>query len=105
MEKYKIDTQAQTRISEAQIKNYFQEPDADVNDNNVPDPQDIANLALKRQALISKDIIDNLKLKETKEKRLKDNSLKERELDIKEKDIESKERIAKVNKNKYDSKK
>lgn len=105
MEKYKIDVQAQTRISEAQIKNYFQEPDIDANDNNVPDPQDIADLALKRQALISKDVIENLKLKEVKEKRLKDNSLKERELDIKEKDIESRERIAKVNKNKYDSKK
>ena len=46
LEKYKIDTDNQTRITTAEIGAYKGQVNLDVNGNGIPDPMEIANLAL-----------------------------------------------------------
>lgn len=105
MEKYKADLAAHTRITEAQIKNYFQTAGEDADMNGIPDPQQIAANALKQQELIAKKDLEGLKLSTQQQKNQQDYELKQRELDVKEKDIAAKIQIAKENKGKYDNKK
>lgn len=49
MEKYKIDTDATTRITVAQLNAYRGSENMDQNDNGIPDPIEIANTAIAEQ--------------------------------------------------------
>lgn len=80
--KYKIDQDNRTKIVVAQMGAYRYQEDLDANNNGIPDPMEIAELALRRndsQAIIQ----DN----ETK------NQLKGKELDLKSKESDNKVKI------------
>ena len=49
LEKYKIDTEAQTRIQVAQISSFARVQDQDTNDNAIPDQLEVGKLALEQQ--------------------------------------------------------
>ena len=57
LEKYKIDSDNQTRITVAQLGAYKFQDNLDANNNGIPDPIEIGNLALKRNQLDA-DIAD-----------------------------------------------
>ena len=62
LEKYRIDTEASTKIQQAEIMVYSRQTEWDLNNNGVPDPMEIANLSLEQQKEASK--------KETEDRRL-----------------------------------
>lgn len=47
MDKYKIDTEASTKIQIAQLATYNKREDVDLNDNGIPDPMEIATQSLE----------------------------------------------------------
>lgn len=51
LDKYKIDVDAQTKITVAEIGAYRFQEDLDANQNNIPDPMEIADLAMKESQL------------------------------------------------------
>ena len=57
LEKYKIDSDNQTRITVAQLGAYKFQENLDADNNGIPDPIEIGNLALKRNQLDA-DIAD-----------------------------------------------
>lgn len=75
LEKYKIDTDAQTKITVAQLNAYKGLQDLDQNDNGVPDVMEIAQQALAER------------------KQIADESAKQMELNAKLKDSENKKQI------------
>lgn len=111
MKKYQIDVQADTNIRVTQIKEYFQEPEADTDQNGIPDIMEIAKLAEAQRTNLANQNLQGLKLGLEQEK-MQDNrnqnaqqiELENKKLAMKDKEIRSKEKIAKMNKNKYDSK-
>lgn len=111
MKKYTTDVQADTSIRVAQIKEYFQEPETDTDSNGVPDIMEIAKLAETQRANLANQNLQGLKLN-LEQQKLQDNrsqnaqqvELENKKLAMKNKEIQSKEKIAKMNKNKYDSK-
>lgn len=80
--KYDIDTKANTALATAEIKNYFQMPDADTDNNGVPDPVDIANHALKLQESINKTNLENKKLSQDMAKHMDDQKNKKKQFDL-----------------------
>lgn len=57
LNKYKIDVDAQTKITVAEIGAYRFQEDLDANQNNIPDPMEIADLAM-RESQLSATIMD-----------------------------------------------
>lgn len=53
MERYKIETESNTRIAVAQIGTYFKDPGADVNTNGMADISEIAKMNLENQKALS----------------------------------------------------
>jgi len=110
MDKYKADLTARTNITVAQIKNYFQGPSEDSNNNGTPDPIEIVAAYQEQQKLIQARDLANMKLLQDQQKiddaRMSNQdkmALEQEKLKVKREDILSKEKIAKMNKNKYDS--
>ena len=73
LEKYKIDTDAQTKIIVAEINAYRNAENMDQNMNNIPDPIEIADQALKERKQLSdeasKQFEFNAKMRESENKR------------------------------------
>lgn len=104
LKKYEIDQNNSTRLAVAEMQTYNRSEDKDFNNNNISDPFEIHNQALKEQELKSKE-----------RNELDKNKLKAIEQQIKLVEIEEKNKterykvdktleIAKENKNRYDSK-
>lgn len=88
LRKYISDSSNQTKIQTAEINVYSRQMDLDLNQNAIPDPMEIADQAIKKQAADSKAFVERMKLEHDRVKAAKEQSLKERE-------ISSKERIEK----------
>ena len=73
LEKYKIDTDAQTKITVAQLNAYRGSENMDQNMNNIPDPIEIADQALKERKQMSdeasKQFEFNAKMRESENKK------------------------------------
>ena len=73
LEKYKIDTDSQTKITVAEINAYRNTEDMDQNNNQIPDPMEIADQALKERKQLSdeasKQFEFNAKLRESENKK------------------------------------
>lgn len=73
LEKYKIDTDSQTKITVAEINAYRNAENMDQNDNQIPDPIEIADQALKERKQLSdeasKQFEFNAKLRESENKK------------------------------------
>jgi hypothetical protein len=115
LKRYISDSGNQTKIQVAEIGVYSRQQDLDLNDDNIPDPIQLADQALRQQEAMSKDFVERMKLEADKVKAASETSMKQKELSIKEKEIQSREKvekmkadtalkIAKTNKNKYDKK-
>lgn len=89
LEKYKIDVDAQTKITVATISAYRGAENMDIDQDLIPDPIEIQQLALKEQELQAKQMDKQLDLLTKKEMEENKNRLKEKELDMK-KEIEDK---------------
>ena len=77
LDKYKIDMDAQTKITVAEIGAYRFQEDLDANNNSIPDPMEIADMAIK-ESQVSASIMD-----------------KQMQLANKSREIESKNKIEK----------
>ena len=100
LEEFKIIQDNQTKIHVAEIGTYFQMPDMDTNNNGIPDPMEIANLALEQSRLGQEGLHKGREqsLKEGIEK-MKITTLKQiedRKLKMKEKELKSKEKVEKL---------
>lgn len=115
IKQYEIDQNNATKIQIAEIAAYNRQKNLDQNDNNIPDPIEIGNQALKKQDIDSKNIAAQLKLQFEERIKNRELLLKDKELALKDKEINVKKevdlkkaetalKIAKENKNKYDSK-
>ena len=62
LEKYKIDTEAQTKLRVVEIGTYNKQLELDQNNNGIPDPMEIADLSLKEREHLSKKESDDRKL-------------------------------------------
>jgi len=62
LEKYKIDTEAQTKLRVVEIGTYNRQLELDQNNNGIPDPMEIADLSLKEREHLSKKESDDRKL-------------------------------------------
>lgn len=115
LKKYEIDSNNETRIQVAEIQVYSRQMELDQNANGIPDPLEVGRLALEeRQAdadMFEREQENKFKKQES-DKKL---SLEEQKLKLQEKELASKEKIerlkattalkvAKQNKNQYDSK-
>lgn len=73
LEKYKIDTDSQTKITVAEINAYRNTEDMDQNNNQIPDPMEIADQALKERKQLSdeasKQFEFNAKMRESENKK------------------------------------
>jgi hypothetical protein len=115
LKKYISDSTNQTKVQVAEIGVYSRQQDLDLNDDDIPDPIQLADQALRQQEVMSKDFVERMKLEADKVKAASESNMKQKELSIKEKEIQSREKvekmkadtalkIAKTNKNKYDKK-
>lgn len=87
--KYKIDTEAATKIQIQELANYFQMTEVDADNSGVPDAAEIANNALYQQEINSKSFLEQQKISSDKDKHSKDLDHKKSELKAKV-DIENK---------------
>ena len=73
LEKYKIDTDSQTKITVAEINAYRNAENMDQNNNQIPDPMEIADQALKERKQLSdeasKQFEFNAKMRESENKK------------------------------------
>jgi len=53
LERYKIDADNQTKIAVAEISTYRGTEEKDINANNIPDPQEMYDIAIQQQKLQS----------------------------------------------------
>lgn len=88
LKKYIADTSNNTKITVQEIANYAKSPDDDFNKNGIPDPQDLADHALKTQQALAKNDLENRKLnlqyqqlKDAKTKTKKDQELQQQKID------------------------
>lgn len=100
LEKYKIDVNANTTLAAAEIKNYFQVPDADSNNNGIPDPIDIANMALKTSESFRKADLENKRLALEYQKWQKEQENKKIDQNLAQQKINNEKERTKVMKNK-----
>ncbi len=122
LDQYKIDSDNETRIRVAELNVYAKQQNLDVNENGVPDPMEIANIAMQERKL-SSEIFDkensrsievekhnHQKSIDAKKMRLEEEKLALEKMKIKSTEKNEKLKattaikIAKENKNKYDSK-
>lgn len=89
LEKYKIDVEAETRITVATISTYRNRKEVDVDQDMIPDPIELQQLALKEREIHSKQMDKQLELMNKKEIEESKIRLKEKELSVK-KEIEDK---------------
>lgn len=90
LQQYIADSTNETKIQVAEINAMrAMEGPTDMDNDGIPDPVEVANLALEERSLASKNFIEQSKINADKEKHSKEISLKERELKMKE-DIEKK---------------
>ncbi len=72
LKQYEIDQNNQTKITVAEIGNYFKAADTDNNNNGIPDPMEIASHALEQTRLQSdilhKNLVEGSKLKQHNDK-------------------------------------
>lgn len=115
LKKYINDSTNQTKIQVAEIGVYSRQQELDLNEDDIPDPIQLADQALRQQEAMSKDFVERMKLEAAKVKAASETNMKQKELNIKEHEIQSREKvekmkaetalkIAKTNKNKYDKK-
>lgn len=109
MKQYETDVKANTDIAKAEIQTYFKQPETDANQNGQPDIMDIAANSLKMQESLQKRDLENKKLSIQMQKHIQDSEdkranlkLQKDKLKIEDKKIKSSEKIARMNKNKYD---
>ena len=120
LDKYKIDQDNATKITIAEITAYIGQESLDQNGNGIPDPMEIANLALSQQKAnadqaakqldlnikqaqlsqkmaIEKEKIEQIKTQNKSQEKINQETLKrkDRELDIKEKELVIKKIAAK----------
>jgi hypothetical protein len=95
MQKYIADSNNDTKIAVAQIQSYIGQEDMDQDDNGIPDPMQIGELALKQQEAASKDMNERMKLRLEKEIKNREIALKDREIAAKEREVKSKENLEK----------
>jgi hypothetical protein len=93
LEQYIADENNRTKIEVQELANYFKAPGLDTNNNNIPDPSEIAANALKQQELDHKKFIEQSKLSHDKAKHDKNLSIKQQELDLKKKELKSKQEL------------
>lgn len=82
MKKYDIDVKANTAITTAEIKNYFQGASEDNNANGIPDPMDIASHALDLQNSLAARDLENKKLSLEQNKFMAEQNNKKKDFDI-----------------------
>lgn len=111
--KYKIDTEAATKLATSEMAVYNRREDIDLNDDSIVDPAQIHANALKQQDLLMKSF-DKQKELSIKDKEVNQrNTIANKTLALKDREIKSKEKIealkaetalkiALENKNKYD---
>ena len=87
------DENNRTKIEVQELANYFKAAGLDTNNNNIPDPSEIAANALKQQELDHKKFIEQSKLSHDKAKHDKNLSIKQQELDLKKKELKSKQEL------------
>jgi hypothetical protein len=115
LKKYISDSGNQTKIQVAEIGVYSRQQELDLNEDDIADPIQLADQALRQQEAMSKDFVERMKLEADKVKAASETNMKQKELSIKEQEIQSREKvekmkadtalkIAKTNKNKYDKK-
>jgi|688.fasta_scaffold47554_4 hypothetical protein len=115
LKKYEIDSNNQTKIAVAEIQVFNRQDNLDLDNNGIPDPIEVAELARKEQEYLSKNFTEQQKHEREVRKQDSDKAIKEKELNFKEKELQVKKeieqlkaetalKVAKQNKNKYDSK-
>jgi hypothetical protein len=115
LKRYINDSTNQTKIQVAEIGVYARQQELDLNEDDIADPIQLADQALRQQEAMSKDFVERMKLEAEKVKAASENNIKQKELSIKQQEIQSREKIeemkaetalkiAKTNKNKYDKK-
>ena len=67
LERYKIDQDNQTKIVVAEISAYRGTEDKDINQNNIPDPQEYAEQALKQRQIDSQEYTKRYEARQKKE--------------------------------------
>jgi len=92
---YKIDEDNKTKLEVAAIGTYNRQMELDQNNNGIPDPLELADLAIKGHAVTSKENIEKLKIKQTEVQNKSQEKIATLADKTKRKEIESKERIAK----------
>ncbi len=108
LRQYISDTGNQTKIAVAQLNTFIGQKTLDLDNNGILDPIEIGNQALKRLEIDSTNMIEKVKVEHEKVKAARDARIKEDEIKSKEKIEKLKAataiKVAKSNKNKYDSK-
>lgn len=97
---YKIDTDANTKITVAQIADYFKAPGTDQNNNDVPDIMEIANLSQKEREAIRKSNLEAKKLGLQAQKLASDNKNKKADIALQEKKLENDKEKNRIMRNK-----
>lgn len=87
IQKYKIDTEADTKITVAEIVDYMKVPTTDQNENGTPDIMEIANLSQKQREAIGKSDLERKKLGLAAQKLAQDNKNKKADLALQEKKV------------------
>jgi spore coat polysaccharide biosynthesis protein SpsF (cytidylyltransferase family) len=96
LKKYINDSTNQTKIQVAEIGVYSRQQELDLNEDDIPDPIQLADQALRQQEAMSKDFVERMKLEADKVKAASETSMKQKEFSIKEKEIQSREKVEKM---------
>lgn len=63
LERYKIDADNQTKIAVAEISTYRGTEEKDINNNGIPDPEEMYKVAMEQQKLRSNEFVKNREMK------------------------------------------
>ncbi len=96
LERYKIDTEAQTRIQTAEIQVFSRQQNLDLDQDGIADPVELGKLALQDRELKSKEMIEKLKIEQTKIQNESQERIAKQQAALKEKEMLVKERIEKL---------
>lgn len=97
MDKYKTDTTNDAKITVAEIGVYSRQENLDQDNNGIIDPMEIADQALRREELLSKNFVEKIKMEHEKVKSSREQALKEKEISSKEKIEKEKMQIEREN--------
>ena len=67
LERYKIDADNQTKIAVAEISTYRGTEEKDINQNNIPDPQEMYKVAMEQQKIRSGEFVKDREMKYKKD--------------------------------------